>query len=207
MPNLPDKSSGKCLICTHPHRKAIEKMLVVGGFTYSEIERQFADASTPAPRRSVSYHARYCLDYEQEAIRKMLESNAEERGINVETATRRIIMNKSYLQLTVEKGWEALVESNIAPEPKDVHKAIELLDKLEDRGVNWTIERIERQYQAITQAVKEIVPTSLLPAILERTKQIYEGADATIPNIDSTDRGGDSKGTNELPPGGKEPSV
>ncbi len=173
-------------------------MLVSGGFTYSEIERQFEDTAHPAPRRSVSNHSKYCLNYEDEAIRRMVEKHAEERGINVETATQRLIQNKSYLQLTVEKGFEALVDSNIAPEPKDVYKAIELLDKLEDKGINWTIERIERQYQAMAQAVKEIVPDHLLPGIIERARNIYEGEieDAeVVQDSNATDR----KGNPQLP--------
>jgi hypothetical protein len=108
----------------------------------------------------------------------------------------------------VEKGFEALVESNKAPEPKDVHKAIELLDKLEDKGINWTIERIERQYQAMAQAVKEIVPDHLLPGIIERARNIYEGeiTDAeVVQDSDSTNRGRNPQLPNpdEVSPAGK----
>lgn len=163
-------------------------MLVSGAFSYTEIETHYEDTDFPVPRRSASHHAKECLGYEDEAIRRMIERHAQERGVDIEKATTNLLQHKTYLELTVQKAFEGLVTGNVVPDSKDAFKAIEILDKIDEKGINWTIERMKSQNEALKQAIREIVPDHLITQIVERTHQIYEGA--IVPGSESSNRAG-----------------
>lgn len=198
MSRLPDKFRSTCLICTHSRKKDIEKMIVMG-FGPTEIERQFADTAEPAPRRSVSNHRLQHLDYEQDAIRQIIDKRAKEQGLNIETTTERLIQHQGYLDVVIQKAFESLIDGNMAVEPRDAFKAIELKDKFEKDAIPWTMEKIQSQHNAFLQAVKEIVPSSLLPAIIARARDLYENGDITDAEVVQNPHSSNGEGTLELP--------
>lgn len=165
------KVEPRCHVCQHSARALVDQMLVAG-LSYSEIERQFENTPKSLDRKSISNHAQKHLGYEDAAIRNIIERKAEEAFLNVEKAEERLITKGAYLRLVVEKGWDALINDSVDLKLADTVKAIELLDKLEEKGASVAIEHLQIQFQAFIQAVKDIVPVEDFNDIIVRMKEL-----------------------------------
>jgi hypothetical protein len=204
---LPAKFVPQCLICTSRYREKIEEMIVMG-YSASAIEREFAETEDPAPRRSVSNHGKYHLDYKKDAIRKTLEKTALEAAINVEETAHRIVTRQGYLQEVINKGFEGLVNDPVAPSARDVMKAIELQGQFAATTAQGQADRVERQYRAIVQAIKIVVPQGVWSEVIAKAEEIFDADENEPISSDVTVIGeGDSGESPEVPIVRDEPRV
>lgn len=166
----------KCLVCKSPHRHLVDKMLV-SGMTYSEIERQFAFAGLK--RRSIAGHREKHLGHEEAAIREIIERETAE---NFEEGKARLITKNTYLEVALQKAYDALISDTAIVEPKDAVKVIEVLTKMQQEQQGVAIDELRVQFQMFLQAVKEIVPKENWDSIVERTKELLAatGRDAGV---------------------------
>lgn len=181
----------KCKVCQSPHRHVIDQMLVGGALTYSEIERQFVFAGIP--RRSISSHAQKHLGYEETAIREVIEREAATARRNHEEGVSRLVTKNAYLELALQKAWDALIKDIAIVEPKDAVKVIETLQRFQDQNQEAALDELRVQFNMFMQAVKEVVERDRWEDIVGRTADLLRASGRTV----DFDEGGD---TEELTP-------
>lgn len=174
---MPIISEPRCKVCSSVHRNAIDKLLA-SGFTYSEIERQFAAAQIP--RRSISSHAKQHLNYEQAAIREVIEKEAMAAQRNYEEGVSRLVTKNAYLEVALQKAYDALINGDAMVEPKDAVKVIEMLSKLQDQNQTVAMDELRVQFQYFMQAVKEVVPKDGWEAIVDRTADLLRASGRSV---------------------------
>ena len=167
----------RCKVCQSPHRTLVDQMLVAG-LSYSEIERQFAFAQIP--RRSISNHKDSHLGYEEAAIREVIERSAIADNKNYEEGVQRLVTKNAYLEVALQKGYDALVKNETLVEPKDAVKIIEQLQKLQDQNQGEALDELRVQFQMFMQAVKELIERDRWEDIVARTANLLRASGRTV---------------------------
>jgi len=153
-------------------------MLVGGALTYSEIERQFVFAGIP--RRSISSHAQKHLGYEETAIREVIEREAATARRNHEEGVSRLVTKNAYLELALQKAWDALIKDIAIVEPKDAVKVIETLQRFQDNNQEAALDELRVQFNMFMQAVKEVVERDRWEDIVGRTADLLRASGRTV---------------------------
>lgn len=161
----------KCKVCQSPHRHAIDNM-IIGGYTYSEIERQFA--AFGIPRRSISNHHNAHLSYEDAAIRAVIEREAMMAQKNFDEGVERLVTKQTYLEVAMQKAYDQLINGMVEIPAGDAVKIIDQLQRLEAQHHDVAIDELRVQFNAFMQAVKETVPTDLWEKVRDRTHEILK---------------------------------
>ncbi len=167
----------RCKVCKSPHRHAVDKLLA-SGFSYSEIERQFAAAQIP--RRSIASHAREHLNYEQAAFREVIEKEALNAQRNFDEGVSRLVTKNAYLEVALQKAYDALMNNDTIVEPKDAVKVIEMLTKLQEQNQTVAMDELRVQFQYFMQAVKEVIPKDDWEAIVDRTADLLRASGRSV---------------------------
>lgn len=173
----------KCLVCNSPHRHLVDKMLVAG-MTYSEIERQFEFAGLK--RRSISNHKDKHLGYEEAGIRAIIEQEALAAQRNYEDGVSRVVTKNAYLEVALQKAYDALLTNATVVEPKDAVKIIEQLQKLQEQGHGVALDELQLQLQMFIQAVKEVVAKEHWEIIVGRTAELLRASGREVPWDEAT---------------------
>lgn len=175
----------KCKVCQSPHRQVIDQMLVAG-LTYSEIERQFEFAGIP--RRSISSHKDKHLGYEEAGLREIIEREALAAQRNYDEGVSRVVTKNAYLEVALQKAYDALIKDLTVVEPKDAVKVIEMLQKLQEQNQAVALDELRMQLQMFIQAVKEIVEKDRWELIVDRTEKLLKGKNSPVlqPPVDGT---------------------
>lgn len=171
---IPHILEPRCKVCTFQHRRLIDQMLV-SGLSYSEIERQFTSMKGPK-RRSIAAHARLHLGYEEAGLREVLEREALANQRNFEEGKTRIITKNSYMEVALQKAFDAVVNGDITVEPKDAVKIIEMQTKMQEANYAVELDELRTQLQFFLRAVKEVVPKGLWNTIVDRMAELMRAA-------------------------------
>lgn len=158
----------RCAVCQHERRAAIDKVLALGT-SFSEIQRIF-----DVDRRSVSNHAKKHLNYEEGAIRLIIERESEKLSENVENGVQGALARRVFLETALQKAMMDLVNGDTVIEPKDAINIVAALDKMDSEVSGITVEEIRLQFNAILQAISETIPVDLQGKLAERAKEIAE---------------------------------
>lgn len=166
----------RCNVCKSPQRNAIDKMLAAG-FTYSEIERQFGGSVS---RKSISLHSKEHLNYEEAAIREVIEKEALNAQKNYEEGVSRLVTKNAYLEVALQKAYNALINNDTMVEPKDAVKVIEMLQKLQEQNQTVALDELRVQFQYFMQAVKETIPKEQWENIVDRTADLLRSSGRNV---------------------------
>lgn len=153
--------------------------MLVAGHSYSEIERQFAFANLP--RRSIGKHADNHLGYEEAGIREIIEREALAAQKNFEEGKSRVVTKNAYLEVAMQKAYDALIKDDVLVEPKDAVKVIETLQKLQEQNQAVALDELRVQLQMFIQAVKEVVPKNSWTEIVSRTADLLRASGREVP--------------------------
>jgi len=176
--NMPVKQS-RCGVCSHPAKFLIESMLIAA-WSAPAIEAQFAETDHPVSATSIRNHAKRHLDYQERAIRNIVEQEAKLAQINEDAATESIVTNTAYLKILRQKGLEGLIDGSVSAEPRDVLRAVDLLEKLESAKEPARLAQFRLQYEAFQRAVEEVVPKELWAQIIEKLEQNLNRSDYEV---------------------------
>jgi hypothetical protein len=177
---LPMKFEPRCKICKSDFRTVIDRLLISGN-SYVGIAQQFRGkdqhltGSVDAIRKSIERHRKAHLSVNDQAVRDILEQKAREAGVLVETARQQLISEEALLQLAVRKGTEQLSEPESRIKYQDAIKAAELLRDKKAQEMTVQLELVQRQYNAIVQAVQKVVPNDLWQTVVDTAKAIFDG--------------------------------
>lgn len=173
----------RCSICTSQFRKTIDRMIALGT-SYSEIGRLYEDAGID--RKAVSNHAKKHLNYEEAAVRQIIARETEEAAANIEEGVHGAIARRVYIDVAIQKGFEALLNNEVPVEVKDVATLIQLKEKMDSHTEGAAIDEIRTQFNAFMQAIREIAPPEMWEKILTRTKDLLNTAGELTAGSDET---------------------
>jgi len=158
----------RCNVCSSDFSKAIDRMIALGT-SYSEISRIF-----DINRQSIGRHAKNHLNYEEAAIRQIIAAEAEEAQANVEEGINGAIARRVYIDVAIQKGFEALLNGDVPVEVKDVATLIQLKEKMDSGTEGAALDEIRTQFNAFMQAIREVAPPEMWERILGRTKELLQ---------------------------------
>lgn len=162
----------RCHVCTSEYRRAIDRMIAMGTGS-AEISRIFGGV---IDRRSIARHAAKHLNYEEAAIRQIIERETAVAEENAEEGIQGVTKRKVYLETALHKAMMALQSENFVVEPKDALAVIEALNRFDNQSVGAQLDAVKIQFNAFLQAIREIAAQRGDPAlgsdILIRAKQI-----------------------------------
>jgi hypothetical protein len=161
----------RCKVCTSSMRNEIE-LMVVRGYNLSEIARQVQAAGEDISSKSVERHRRNHMDMQRSAFRTIMEKQAKELGELEAQGAVRIVSGKAWLDIFVQQATDRLIAGEMEIEARDVVKAIELREALEEKGINIFQEQIMVELRAIIQAMKEVIGQELAREIGIRAKEL-----------------------------------
>lgn len=165
---LPQIVESRCKVCKHQDRRAIDR-LIAAGTSYTEIERLFE-----VDRRSVSNHAQKHLRYEEGAIRRIIEREAERLSENYEKGVQGALARRVYLESALKQAQEDLLSGEITVEPKDAVNIVGMLEQMDAETNAVIVDQIRMQFNAILTAINEVIPPELQKKIAKRAKEIAE---------------------------------
>jgi hypothetical protein len=155
--------------------------MLIAGLSYSEIERHFGFANIS--RKSIASHKDKHLGYEDAAIREVIEREAQAAQRNYEEGVTRLVTKNTYLEVALQKAYDALINNDAIVEPKDAVKVIETLQKLQNENQDVALDELRIQFQMFMQAVKELVERERWESIVGRTADLLR---ATGREVDFT---------------------
>jgi len=161
----------RCSICKSKWRRTIDQLLVMG-VPFSEIARQFEEEGIT--RRGLSNHKRKHLSVEQAAIRRVIEEKARQIGEDVDSTSRLLLTRRGYMEVALMKSYQSILDGTVVPEPRDIIQMISLMEKMEKDTASVQVDEMMRDFNAFTQAVKEIVGQGSYDKILFRFNRILE---------------------------------
>jgi hypothetical protein len=168
---IPGIVEPRCHVCVSDFRKGIDQ-LIARGTSYMEIQRMFN-----IDRRSVSNHAKNHLGWEEGAIRRIIEQEAQAAEVDYEEGIKGVLSRRVYLQVALQKALDALLSGDATVEPKDALMVIQMLDKFDKDSEGAAVDELRVQFNAFVQAIREICPPDQWQQILDRTKELLDGDD------------------------------
>jgi hypothetical protein len=181
--SIPGITEPRCHVCISDFRAAIDKLLAQGVTPYAELERMFQ-----IDRRSISNHAKNHLGWEEAAIRRIVEQEAEKAHQNAEEGISGIARRRTFLEAYLEKALVALTDGEFELSGKDALAVIQHLDKLDATGEGVAVEQLRIQFNAFVQAIREICTPEQWQSILDRTRGILgESSGGLLPSGDEAD--------------------
>lgn len=158
----------RCKVCSNDFGKAIDRMIALGT-SHSEIARIF-DVS----RSSIGRHAKNHLNYEEAAVRQIIAKEMEEAQANIEEGVTGAIARRAYIDVAIQKGFEALLDNNVQVEVKDVATLIQLKEKMDSETDGAALDEVRTQFNAFVQAIREVTPPEMWEKILSRTRELVQ---------------------------------
>jgi hypothetical protein len=170
----------RCSICKSRFRRTMDQLLVMG-VPFSEISRQFETEGIT--RRALSNHKRKHLSVEQAAIRQVIEEKARQIGEDVDNTKRSLLTRKGYMEIAMMKSYQSILDGTVVPEPRDVVAMISVMEKMEKDTAGAQVDEMMRDFNAFTQAVKEVVGSDMYDRILGNFKKILEQERMVLDNF------------------------
>ncbi len=155
-------SDPRCKICKCPQRGQVDIMLSTGWSQRAVMrwlnEIYGVDAFNP---NNLSTHKNNHLSYEDTAIRRIIETQALQIGMDLEKVEDTIMTRDALMQATIQYTYNKMLKGEITPEVRDLMKGLELMDKMEKERAEVAVEELERDMRAFMAAVKRNVPESM----------------------------------------------
>jgi len=168
----------RCKVCSSDFAKAIDRMIALGT-SHSEISRIF-DIS----RSSIGRHAKNHLNYEEAAVRQIIAREMEEAQADIEEGINGAIARRAYIDVAIQKGFEALLDNTVQVEVKDVATLIQLKEKMNSETDGAALDEVRTQFNAFVQAIREVAPPEMWEKILLRTKELVQTPQLPSPSQD-----------------------
>jgi rubredoxin len=175
---LPEKFDARCKVCAlaPDKRKMVERLAIMPNVPFTEIEATFE-----VPRRSISNHVKNHASYDEAAMRRLIEQEAEALQVDSEEGVKGALSRRVFLSAYIQKSLDALLHGDMELTGKDAMNAILLQDKLDQASGGAALDEIHMQFQAFLQAFREVSqfdidaianPQDLQKLIYDRTKDI-----------------------------------
>lgn len=169
----------RCVLCNAgPEIVVFVNRLIVGGATYAEAyralsvinEARIAAGNTEISYQTVARHGRDHLPAKAAAIREIVERRARAVQLDVEEGTANILTTTAYAEAMMTRAMQDM--SSVEVTPAEGLQAAKFLNQLlmAERG-NVGLETAFAELGYLIEAVKEVVPQQLWPAITNKIEE------------------------------------
>ena len=156
----------RCHVCMHTNRKLIDRALATGRYPYRELERTFG-----VDHRSLSNHDKNHLNLKDAAMRDIVREQTEDEE-EWKEAVKGQKKWKLYLETTLDKAMDDVINGDITVEPRDAVALIEKLQALQEETADAQLTQIKIEFHAYLQAMKEVVDDSVWDRIFSRAQAL-----------------------------------
>ena len=176
----------RCHICNSPLRDRVDR-LGAAGYGAKAIAEEIMgldpvlSTKLETLRKNVDRHINNHLRIKQRAIRRILENRAKQQGILMENIETVFVDDKGLLDILIKQATEQVSEPDSRVYIKDALEAIKIKKEMESSEFSEQIRVMEKQLYAITQAIKDVVPTDYFQQITLRARQLFEGDVIELP--------------------------
>lgn len=172
-PPLPFES--RCAVCTSPYRHFIDSMLVKGGYSYVYIANTVpGKGDVKLDRRSISNHAKKHLGFQEQALRALLEEEADLAEQNYEEGVRGAITHRGVLEVAVRKAYDDIIEGRTMVEAKDLVSLVQQIQKMDDQARGVAVDELRAQVSAFIEAIKSETDRETWERISRRAQQLIQ---------------------------------
>jgi hypothetical protein len=121
------------------------------------------------------------VNYEQAALREILEARARERGIMTDEAKASILTRQAILDRFLQRTWDRLNSPDGTKVPFEIGlKAVEIQEMMDQTAEAAVVDQVTRQLDAIIRAIREVDPYQYTnirdfhDALARTAERIYE---------------------------------
>src|ERR1700756_1932694 len=164
----------RCHTCMHKDRRLIDQLCVTPNISGREIARLFG-----LSKDSVANHGKNHLNYQAASIKRVIEEEASAMQENVEEGVKGILARRVFLSSYIQRTMEALLSGELPLSGKEAMTAIDKLTQYEESETALHLQKLQDQFDAFQQAMKEIVDPDMWYAIVARTKEIHDATNFT----------------------------
>lgn len=172
----------RCRVCQDPESRSRVNRLLSYGMRITEIEGLVDDLNAKrAKNNKITYwslrnHAERHFrvqDPTNAARRRILERRKAQVADEFGEAAGHLLTGMAYLDIVAQKGFENLVDDNTVVDFETGLKAQLKLEELQrDGAVEEQVAQMRRDVSILQQAVKDVVPASLMAQIVERIDEL-----------------------------------
>lgn len=168
----PEIYEPRCHVCTSPHRRYIETLLIKGA-NYVWISQNVpGQDESKIDRRSVSNHAKNHMGYDDAATRAILEAEAEQIAQNYEEGVKGAITHRGVLEVAARKAFEDIVNGVVSVEPRDLIAIINTIEKMDEQTEMVAVNQLRAQVNAFVEAIRAETDPDTWERIHQRFRNI-----------------------------------
>lgn len=146
-------TSAQCHVCQSPHRLWIDRKLVQG-WSHASIARSIPDGSVS--RKSVANHLKEHLQFDQAAVRALMEEEANILGQNVEEGVRGAFTLRGSLEVLIRKAFQDALDGITTVEPRDMIAMIKQLNELNSNSGQAAYEEANSAISLFKEALQNV---------------------------------------------------
>lgn len=119
-----------CRLCQYPKRRAVEEAVVAGG-TWSQVARSLDPDAGLTARNIRDHFENGHLPIQEEAVQRLADEQAQERGNLVERAVTPVVSHLALCQAIVGRVSQRIAQSDVEPTIRDGVAAAGVLARFE----------------------------------------------------------------------------
>jgi hypothetical protein len=183
------KPSLKCKICSSPESfRSLVDTLILTPKTYIEIQKNIRMLEVELGRKEDDFitvddirkHAKNHLPQNKNRVREIIEQKAVKKGKSILKGDD-LLTAEAFFQVIRDKGFDALVEGDIAPNMAQIIYAQEMLTKLEEQEKkDVSQESIFHELSLIIQAIREVIPKELQTKLFDKLSEYQQDTQNVI---------------------------
>ncbi len=183
------KPNGKCRICNSPESfRSLIDTLILTPKAYVEIQKNIRLLEIELERSQDEFitiddirkHAKNHLPQNKNRVREIIEQKAIKKGKSL-LKGEDLLTAEAFFQVVRDKGFDAIVEGDIAPNMAQIIYAQEMLIKLEEQEKkDISQESIFHELNLIIQAIREVIPSDLQKKLYDKIAQYQKDNDDII---------------------------
>ncbi len=177
------KPNGRCKICNSPESlRSLIDTLILTPKAYVEIQRNIRLLEIELGRNEDEFitledirkHAKRDLPQNKNRVREIIEQKAIKKGKSL-LRGEDLLTAEAFFQVVRDKGFDALVEGDIAPNMAQIIYAQEMLIKLEEQEKkDVSKESIFHELNLIIQAIREVIPPDLQKKLYDKISEYQQ---------------------------------
>ena len=183
------KPNKNCTICnsTESFRSLVDTLILTPK-AYVEIQKNIRLLEIEYGRTEDNFitlddirkHAKNHLPHNKNRVREIIEQKAIKKGKSLLKGDD-LLTAEAFFQVIRDKGFDALVEGDIAPNMAQIIYAQEMLSKLEEQEKkDISQESIFHELDLIIQAIREVIPQDLQRKLYDKIAEYQQGSEDVI---------------------------
>jgi len=159
----------RCKVCNSPYRREID-MCLVTGWSQTSVMRHFNQVigDDHFNKMNISRHAKYHLDAKDAAVRRIIETRAQQFLSDVDEIEGSILTRASALDIIIQRGIEGVQQGTVELKAQDVVTAIDRLDKLEADYKDTAIDEMLIEFKTFVEMTKEVLGEEAFLALWDK---------------------------------------